>query len=104
MDRGRRSHSRFRSSPGILDSPRPARPGLHVVLIVGDLLQPVDCLAVECFLNGDVRHCRGWRGAMPVLLVRWEPDDVSRPDLLDRATLALPAAEAVGADKGLTQR
>jgi len=40
------------------------------VLLVPDLLQPVGGLAVEIFLNGDVRHGCGCRGAMPVFLSR----------------------------------
>jgi hypothetical protein len=50
-------------------------------LFVADLFQPVDGLAVELFLNGDVGHGRGGRGAMPVLLARRDPDHVARPDL-----------------------
>ena len=44
-------------------------------------------LPSSCFLNGDVRHGRGRRGAVPVLLARREPDHVARPDFLDRAAL-----------------
>ena len=39
-----------------------------LILFVADLFHPVDGLAVELFLNGDMGHGRGWRGAMPVLL------------------------------------
>src|SRR6266566_9842624 len=39
----------------------PPRSGL--VLFVADLFHPVGGLAVELFLNGDVRHGRGCRGA-----------------------------------------
>src|SRR5207302_10627174 len=38
------------------------------VLLVADLLHPVDGLAVELFHNGDVRHGRGRRGAVPMFL------------------------------------
>src|SRR2546427_5931793 len=41
-----------------------ARP---LVLLVGDLLHPIDDLPVELFLDGDVRHGRGGRCAMPML-------------------------------------
>ena len=30
---------------------------LRLVLFVGNVLHPVDRLAVQCFLNGDMRHC-----------------------------------------------
>jgi hypothetical protein len=49
-------------------------------LFVADLFHPVNRFAVELFLNGDVRHGRGWRGAVPMLLARREPDYVSRSD------------------------
>ena len=47
------------------------------VLLVADLLHPVDGLAVERFLDGDVRHRRGRRRAVPVLLAGREPDHVA---------------------------
>src|SRR5690349_5277708 len=75
-----------------------------LVLRIGHFLQPLHRLAVEHFLNREVRHGRGWSGAMPVLLVRWKPDDVARTDLLDRPTSALDQAEAIGDDQRLTQR
>jgi hypothetical protein len=39
-----------------------------------------------------MRHRLVGRSTVPVLLARFEPDDIARPDLLDRATLALDAA------------
>src|SRR3954470_2608234 len=75
-----------------------------LVLLITDLLHPVHGLAVELFLNGDVRHRRGRGRAMPVLLVRWEPHHVSRPDLLDRAAVALGKAEAGCDDQRLPER
>ena len=44
------------------------------------------------------------RRAVPVLLARREPDDVARPDLLDRPALALHAAAAGQHDQRLTER
>src|SRR5437879_10922401 len=46
------------------------------VLLVADLFHPVHRLAIELFLNGDVRHGGGWRGTVPMLLTRWDPDPV----------------------------
>src|SRR5207302_4538492 len=44
------------------------------ILVVTHFFHPVDDLAVERFLNGDVRHCYRCRrrGAMPMFLVRRE--------------------------------
>ena len=61
-------------------------------------------LPSSCFLDGDVRHGRGRRGAVPVLLARREPDHVARPDFLDRAAPALRPAAAGRHDQGLAQR
>jgi hypothetical protein len=57
-----------------------------LILFVADLFHPVDGLAVELFLNGDVRHGRGRRSTMPMLLARGEPDHVTRPDFFDRSS------------------
>src|SRR5262249_36229009 len=63
-----------------------------------------DGFSVELFLNGNVRHGRGCRGAVPVLLTRREPDHVTGPDFLDRAAPALGQAAASRHDQGLAQR
>src|SRR5258707_9203393 len=74
------------------------------VLFVADLFHPVDDLTVELFLNGDMRHGRGRRSTMPMLLARREPDHIAGMDLLDRAALALHPT-ATGCDnQRLTQR
>src|SRR5215212_10483880 len=78
-------------------------PRSGLVLLVGDLLHPVDGKAVECLLNGDVRHRRGRRCAVPVFLTRLEPDHVSRVDLFDRAALALYQAAARRDDEDLAK-
>src|SRR5271166_7019803 len=50
------------------------------VLFVAHVLQPIDDLAVELFLDGDMRHGRGRRAAVPMFLARREPDHVARMD------------------------
>src|SRR3989440_12548659 len=80
----------------------PARSGL--VLFVADLFHPVGGLAVETFLNGDMRHGRGWRGTVPMFLTWLEPDHVPWPNDLDRTTPALYPAAAIRHDQGLAQR
>src|SRR2546430_12599133 len=75
-----------------------------LLLLVADLFHPVHDLAIEVFLNGEVRHGGGWRGAVPMLLTGRDPDHVTGPDLLDRPSPALRAAAAGGHDQGLAQR
>src|SRR6266446_5610297 len=75
-----------------------------LVLFVADLFHPVDGLSVELLLNGDVGHGRDCRGAVPMLLTRREPDHITRPNFLDRASPALYPAAAGCHDQGLAQR
>jgi hypothetical protein len=51
-----------------------------------------------------VRHSRGGRHAVPMLLIRREPDQVTGPNLLNRASPALRQAAASRYDQGLAQR
>ena len=74
------------------------------VLFVAHVFQPIDDLAVELFLDGDMRHGRGRRGTVPVLLARREPDHVAGMDFLDRAALPLDPAATGRDDQGLPQR
>src|SRR5215207_3997173 len=74
------------------------------VLLVGDVLHPLDHLAVERLLDGDVRHARSGRRPVPVLYPRREPDHVAGTDLLDRPALALHPAAAGRDDQGLAER
>src|SRR5438876_10468961 len=75
-----------------------------LILFVADLFHPVGGLAVELFLNGDVRHGRSWRSAMPVFLSRRNPDHVSRTDFLDWTGPASYPTAASRHDHGLAQR
>jgi hypothetical protein len=77
---------------------------LFAVLLAADLFHPVDNLTVELFLNGNVRHGRGGRGAMPVLFAGREPDHITGPDLLDRSAVALGPAKAGRHNERLTER
>src|SRR6476659_6212150 len=74
-----------------------------VVLFVADLFQPVDGLAIQRFVDGDVLHGGRRRRSVPVLFARLEPDDVPRPDLLERSALALREAVAEGDDQRLPE-
>ena len=59
-----------------------ARPLLILVLIVGNVLKPIDAGSVYVFLNGDVGQHGGFRGTVPVLDSRWRPHHVARLELL----------------------
>jgi hypothetical protein len=64
------------------------------VLLVADLFQPIDVLAVLKFRNGDVRHRGRRRRSMPMLQSRRKPDDIAGPDFLDRSALGLDPSRA----------
>src|SRR5207245_8043656 len=74
------------------------------VLLVADFLHPVDGLAIELFLYGDMGHGSGGCGAMPMLLTWRGPNYVARPNPLDRASPALCQASSSRHNQGLTQR
>jgi hypothetical protein len=64
----------------------------RLVLLVGDVLEPLDGFAVERFLDGDVGQGGGWGGAVPVFFAWGEPDDVAGMNLLDGSAPALSQA------------
>src|SRR5882724_11368188 len=74
------------------------------VLLVGNLLHPVDHPPILLFLNSDVRHGSGLSCAMPVLLAGREPDHVTGLDFLNRSTFALSPAAASRDDQSLAER
>src|SRR5215207_5487246 len=74
------------------------------VLLVADLFQPIDVLAVLKLGDGDVRHRGRWRRSMPMLQPRREPNDIAGPDFLDRSALGLGPAEPRRDDQGLAKR
>src|SRR2546428_7644205 len=74
------------------------------VLFVADFFHPVGGLAVEPFLNGDVRHCRGCLRPVPMLLAGLDRDHITWSNLLDRVSPALYQAAASCHDQGLAQR
>src|SRR5438034_11844731 len=78
--------------------------GSFQIVLVGNLLQPGDDLAVPGFLDRDVGHGAGRRGAVPMLVLGRAPDDVAGADLDDRLALALGPAHAGGDEQGLAER
>ena len=79
-------------------------PPSALVLFGAFRFHPVNDLAVELFLNGDVRHGCGWRGPVPMFLNRLEPDHVPWSNVLDGTTPALDPATASRHDQRLAQR
>src|SRR5665213_356450 len=77
---------------------------LPAVLLGGDVIQPVDVLSVEFFLDRYVRHRRGRRSAVPMLFIGGKPHHVAGVDFLYRSALALNAADAGGDYQGLSER
>lgn len=55
-----------------------------VVLLVADLLHPLDILAIQYAGDSQVGHRGCCTGAMPVLDARWADDYIARVDLLHR--------------------
>src|SRR5215204_1757611 len=75
------------------------------VLLVGDVLAPGDGAAgLVVLLHGDVDHEAVRRGAVPVVLARFEEHTVAGPDDLDRSALALAQADALGDEDRLAVR
>src|SRR4051794_24236882 len=77
---------------------------LAAILFVANLLQPVDVLAINGLLDGDVGHGGGGRCAVPALDGWRKPDHVAGPDLLLRVAPLLHPAEAQRDDEGLSDR
>jgi nicotinamidase-related amidase len=73
----------------------------YQVLLVADVLEPVDGLAVELFLDGDVGHRRRRGAAVPMLFAGREPDHVAGTDFFDGAVPTLGPAAAGGDDERL---
>src|SRR2546428_12729192 len=81
-----------------------SRPSNSPALIVADLFHPVDDLALECFLDGEVRHGAGRRRAVPMLFSRRTQDHISGIDLFHRTSPALHEAATGPHDARLTER
>src|SRR6266487_3720900 len=73
------------------------------ILLIGNVLHPLDDFTIQRFLNGDVSHCSCRRRAVPMLLVRRKPDYIAWANFLDRSALTLRPAEAGGNYQRLTE-
>lgn len=87
-------HSRARSA----DAP------LFAILFVAHFFHPINDFAIEIFCNGDVRHGRGGRSAVPMLFAGRKPNNVAGADFFHGSVFALRPA-ATGCDnESLAQR
>jgi hypothetical protein len=74
------------------------------IVFIADRLHPLDVLAIERFLDGDVRHRRRGGRTVPMLVARRAPDDIARADLHLLLAFALRPAAARRDDERLPQR
>src|ERR1043166_429906 len=75
-----------------------------LVLLVTNVLHPVNNRAVLLFLDGDVRHGRCRRGSVPIFFAGRKPNPTAEPNLVNRTAPALGPAAAGRDDESLTQR
>src|SRR2546430_1080384 len=73
----------------------------RAILLVRNLLHPIDVPAIDSFLNGDVTHGIGRGCTMPVLHARRNPHHVARLDLALLAAPVLNPARSGGDDQNL---
>jgi len=59
------------------------------ILLIADLLHPVDGFAVEIFVDSNVRHCSRRCSSVPMLFTGRKPNNVTWPDLLNRIAFTL---------------
>jgi len=74
-----------------------------LILRVGHLLHPIDRFAVELLDDGNVRHRRVARRAVPVFLARRTPDDVAGTNTLDGTSPTLHETASGGDDERLSE-
>src|SRR5689334_9411209 len=74
------------------------------ILLVADLFHPVHNLTVFLFLNGNMTHGSGRRGAVPVLLTGRKPDHITGPDLLHWSAFVLGPTAPCRYDESLAER
>lgn len=74
------------------------------ILFVADMLHPVRRFTVFRFSDGDMDHRAFWRCTMPILLLWFKPDDITRAYIFDRSTLTLNPAESFNDEESLAER
>src|SRR5437016_5979412 len=98
----RTSRGPWRTAPRIAISPCGAIRS-DLILLVRDFLHPFNDLAVESFLDRDVRHRRRGRRPMPMLFAGRAHDHITRPDFFYGAAPALDPSAAGRHDQRLTE-
>src|SRR5262245_29552269 len=68
------------------------------------MLHPIDDLAIQRLLNGDVCHCCCGRSSMPMLFAGRKPDHITRPDFVDWTAPNLDQSNPRRNDQCLTKR
>ena len=81
-----------------------SRSSLTLILPIRHVLHPLHHFSIEALLNRDVSHPRRGRRSVPVLLVRWEPHNISRTNFLHRAAFTLGPATTRSHDERLPER
>src|SRR5215218_7963598 len=87
-----------------VSSPGPSARRRDGVLLVGYVLEPGHVDAVAVLVQGEVDEPARRRPAMPMLLVRRDPDRVAGADLLDRAVPCLHPPDAGDDVQRLSER
>jgi len=80
------------------------RSGSSPVLLIVDVVHPLHSLAVQSFLNRNMRQSRSRRSSVPMLLSRRKPNHIARVNLLNRTALPLNPATARSHNQSLPQR
>jgi hypothetical protein len=74
------------------------------ILLVTDMLHPIHDLAVETFLNGNMRHRGSGRRAVPMFLAGRKPNHITRPDFFNRTAPTLCPPETCRDNERLSKR
>src|SRR5205085_731153 len=65
---------------------------------------PLDDLAIESFLNGDVRHGGRRRRTVPMLQAGWKPHHIAGTNFFDWSAFTLRVTATARDDERLTKR
>jgi hypothetical protein len=68
------------------------------------MLHPIHDLAVETFLNGNMRHRGSGRRAVPMFLAGRKPNHITRPDFFNRTAPTLCPPETCRDNERLSKR
>src|SRR5436305_5496358 len=80
-----------------------SQPSTSPILLVGNVLHPLNHFAVQRLLNGDMRHHGRRRRAVPMFFARRKPNYVACTNLFNFTALALRPPGTCGDDQRLTE-